>query len=83
MTAAAAWTDEQDDERECESCGDLVAYLSTDDLCDGCAALEECPECRERFEPDDLNRWPGLTPPVVMCSSCTHNARRSGWEPGG
>jgi hypothetical protein len=28
--------DHEDDLRECASCGDLVGYLSSDDLCDGC-----------------------------------------------
>jgi len=42
--------------------------------------LVECPNCGERV--DELNHWPKLNPPVSMCDSCVHNARRSGWEPG-
>lgn len=30
-----------DEHRTCKRCGDEVAYLSTDDLCDGCVAEEE------------------------------------------
>lgn len=45
--------------------------------------LVECPNgCGERVEEDDIEHWPNLKEPVSMCSSCVHNARRSGWEPG-
>lgn len=37
-----------------------------------------CDKCHE----EAVNFWPNLTTPVQMCASCTHNARRSGWEPG-
>lgn len=37
-----------------------------------------CDECDE----EATNFWPKLVEPVQMCDSCTHNARRSGWEPG-
>lgn len=26
--------------------------------------------------------WPKLNPPVQLCDNCTHDAFRSGWEPG-
>lgn len=73
---------EDDDERACENCGDEVQYLSSHDLCDTCEALEECPLCGDRIDPDLMNRWPNLKEPVKMCNSCHHDARRSGWEPG-
>lgn len=38
----------------------------------------ECDECDEQA----VNFWPNLKEPVQMCEGCTHNARRSGWEPG-
>ncbi|AWN04707.1 hypothetical protein HOT29_gp089 [Microbacterium phage Squash] len=38
----------------------------------------KCDECEEAA----TNFWPKLAEPVQMCDSCTHNARRSGWEPG-
>lgn len=41
---------------------------------------KQCPECGEWF--DQLNEYPKLNPPVSLCDSCEHNARRSGWEPG-
>lgn len=40
--------------------------------------VPECDECDEQA----TWFWPNLTEPVQMCDSCTHNARRSGWEPG-
>lgn len=40
--------------------------------------VPECDECEEIA----TNFWPNLTEPVQLCDSCTHNARRSGWEPG-
>lgn len=60
---------------------------------EGCSVIEEtiwepgeyakyqatkCDECEEIA----TNFWPKLIEPVQMCDSCTHNARRSGWEPG-
>lgn len=36
---------------------------------------DQCDEPATQF-------WPELAPPIQMCDSCTHNARRSGWEPG-
>ncbi|MFJ6532499.1 hypothetical protein [Microbacterium sp. NPDC091662] len=75
-----------DAERECDRCGDGVQTLSSRDMCDGCEAevdgLERCPNCGEFVEPSDMSHWPNLREPVSMCSSCVHNARRSGWEPG-
>ena len=44
--------------------------------------MVQCPNCGEWVEPDEMKRWPNLTPPVTMCDSCEHDARRSGWEPG-
>lgn len=38
-----------------------------------------CDQCDEN---PATTFWPNLTPPVQMCDSCTHNALRSGWEPG-
>lgn len=38
----------------------------------------QCDQCDEPA----TNHWPKLIEPVQMCDSCTHNARRSGWEPG-
>lgn len=76
----------QDDERECDNCGDEAQTLSTRDWCDGCEEEMEgmvaCPNCGEWVDEDDMNHWPNLKEPISMCSSCTHNARRSGWEPG-
>ena len=40
--------------------------------------VEVCDECDEEAE----IFWPKLVEPVQLCSSCAHNARRSGWEPG-
>ncbi|WP_217181585.1 hypothetical protein [Streptomyces sp. AC495_CC817] len=40
--------------------------------------VEECDECDD----EATNFWPELKEPVQLCASCTHNARRSGWEPG-
>lgn len=80
------------DERECERCGDEVQYLSSRDWCDGCEERDtkpKCDECDTREgdgdylgHPIELNCWPNLKEPVTLCPSCTHNARRSGWEPG-
>ncbi len=44
-------------------------------------AAAQPPKCDECDEPA-VNFWPKLVEPVQMCASCTHNARRSGWEPG-
>lgn len=60
--------------RECENCGDEVAYLSSDDLCDSCAAMEECSICGERYAPEDLGEK------SRMCDNCLHDAYRSGWN---
>lgn len=38
-----------------------------------------CDECDER---PATQFWPKLATPVQLCEPCTHNARRSGWEPG-
>lgn len=80
---------EEAEGRECSHCGDEVQYLNSDDECDACAAQPQCDECDTREGDADhqghaiqLNRWPALVPPVQMCPSCTHNAYRSGWEPG-
>lgn len=32
------------DDRTCKRCGDTVATLSTDNLCDGCVAEEDRPK---------------------------------------
>lgn len=44
-------------------------------------AIEQnpCDECDER---PATQFWPKLATPVQLCDPCTHNARRSGWEPG-
>lgn len=75
--------------RECDRCGDELQYLNSDDECDSCSALPKCDECDTRKGDEDqfghpiqLNLWPNLNPPVQLCPSCTHNAYRSGWEPG-
>lgn len=74
------------DERSCDRCDEAVQTLSSRDWCDGCEeevdGLERCPNCGEYVDPDDMSHWPNLREPVSMCSSCEHNARRSGWEPG-
>lgn len=74
------------DDRDCDRCGESVLTLSSRDWCDGCEeevdGLERCPNCGEYVDPDDMSHWPNLREPVSMCSSCEHNARRSGWEPG-
>lgn len=72
------------DLRECDACGDEVATLSSDDLCDGCVAegKRRCPNCGEWKPADEMNHWPKLAEPISMCDSCEHDARRSGWEPG-
>lgn len=44
-------------------------------------ALEKYP-CDECDENPATQFWPRLTPPVQLCYGCTHDARRSGWEPG-
>ncbi len=82
-------TSAQRADRECSRCGDEVTTLSSDDECAACEALPKCDECdtREGDEdqlghPIELSHWPRLIPPVQMCPSCEHNARRSGWEPG-
>jgi len=36
------------DERPCERCGDEVQYLSSQDLCDACVAVEEMGEAHYR-----------------------------------
>lgn len=75
-----------DEDRVCQECEEEVTFLSSDNLCDGCveylATTEVCPNCGERVPKGEMNHWPGLKPPVSMCNSCEHNARRSGWEPG-
>lgn len=38
----------------------------------------KCDEC----DKDATEFWPKLAEPVQLCDECTHNARRSGWEPG-
>lgn len=38
------------------------------------------PRCDECDEPA-TQFWSQLDPPVQMCDSCVHDARRSGWEP--
>ena len=42
------------DERTCAHCGDTVQYLSSDDLCDGCAAQMSHRESRRIS--DELTR---------------------------
>lgn len=42
---------------------------------------EEVTQCDECDDEADVT-WPKLNPPVALCDSCHHNARRSGWEPG-
>ena len=42
------------------------------------ALRKRCDECEE----EATEFWPKLTPPVQLCDSCYHDARRSGWEPG-
>jgi hypothetical protein len=75
-----------DPDRQCRECGEEVATLSSDDLCDGCvemlATTTPCPNCGERVPNDEMRYWLNLTPPVIMCAGCEHDARRSGWEPG-
>lgn len=75
-----------DPDRECRECGEDEAYLSTDDLCDGCvemlATTTRCPNCGERVPHGEMCHWPNLAEPISMCASCHHDARRSGWEPG-
>jgi len=73
-------------EADCSRCGGsfLVEELQTIDgelVCFDCSVRVECPECGEWVASEDLNHWPDLKPPVSMCSSCTHNAYRSGWDP--
>ena len=86
MDYAGISGEDEEDARECDRCGDEVQYLNS---AEECAALPKCDECDTREGDDDhhghpieLNRWPKLNPPVQMCPSCTHNAYRSGWEPG-
>lgn len=77
---------DDDDYRECAQCGEAVLTLSADDLCDGCVEENEgtviCPNCGERVVESDMSHWPNLAEPISMCSSCYHDARRGGWEPG-
>ena len=54
---------------------ELMAHLGATVEAD---EFEQCDECDEEAD----NFWPNLKEPVQMCASCTHNARRSGWEPG-
>lgn len=64
---------EQDPEmaQEPTRAADLAAYL---------AARREhlCDECDQKA----TERWSNIAPPVKLCDECTHNAYRSGWEPG-
>lgn len=81
------WTDAEaviEPPRECCYCLDEVQTLSSDGLCDACVAdgVQTCPNCGQQVEAENMREWPNLNPPVRMCTSCEHNARRSGWEPG-
>lgn len=58
-----------------ELIGDLIAFNQIT------VTEREVPECDE-CEEQATQFWPKLAEPVQMCDSCTHNARRSGWEPG-
>lgn len=85
-SGTAHW-EEAIDLSACAKCGteDDVGYGKDDDLCYDCYMESTgwvlCPNCGEWVE-GPLNEWPELNPPVIMCDSCLHNARRSGWEPG-
>lgn len=77
-----AWMEAVDDsssDEESLTASELIdellgfASIEIDDV-----EVEQCDECDE--EADMI--WPKLNPPVALCASCEHNARRSGWEPG-
>lgn len=54
----------------CQMCVDVIGNMRpTPDICD------ECDQLATQF-------WPSLDKPVQLCDSCTHDAFRSGWEPG-
>lgn len=80
---AAAECAPDDDLRECSRCGDEVGYLNGRDECLGCEEERAmpgmvCVEC-------DSTILEGTAGHVfrdgrAMCRSCTHDARRSGWD---
>lgn len=63
----------EDSTRECDTCHDEVATLSTRNRCDGCEGLPDCDQCGLPFD--------ALDGDYGMCGSCLHNALRSGWGP--
>ncbi len=64
---------------EHDSARELIeALLSYAGIIEQSTEVEECDECDD----DATVFWPKLNPPVQLCNSCHHNARRSGWEPG-
>lgn len=65
-----------------EALGVIVSPGKPIQLCDECGAREGDRIDYLTSETVELNVWPKLNPPVQMCDSCTHNAYRSGWEPG-
>lgn len=74
---AAREGDSNDD--ELDAARSLIeALLDYASITEETADYESCDECDE---PATIF-WPKLTDPVQLCDSCTHNARRSGWEPG-
>ncbi|QUE25382.1 hypothetical protein SEA_FIZZLES_88 [Microbacterium phage Fizzles] len=85
MVYAGISDDGETEAGTCDECGEISLELSDRDLCPSCedrSGEVRCPNCGEYVRPTQMNHWPKLNPPVSMCDSCEHNARRSGWEPG-
>lgn len=59
--------------RECERCGDQVTILNRSDECLACESIPRCRECD-----GDLGEIDGRAKYDGMCSSCVHDAERSG-----
>lgn len=59
-----------------------LGYGEHGDLCYECfmryTGNAECPQCDQWVAASDIETWHTPNGPTRMCSSCVHNARRSG-----
>ncbi|MFE6966840.1 hypothetical protein ACFVAJ_17150 [Agromyces sp. NPDC057679] len=75
LTAQIDLGDPSQSTREClEGCGEELPYESAMMTCEECGSKEKCGYCGELNDPEDL------TEKLRFCSSCVHNARRSGFD---
>lgn len=71
---AVEWIESEPDEFWLDFAGPMLHDIEKKFLVNPDTKCDECDESAVNF-------WPDLMPPVQLCASCTHNARRSGWEP--